>query len=328
MDLIPCPHCHHPHPAEARFCPATGKPLPDLKAVDAAHRGLAACPHCGQPHPAEARFCPVTGRALPEPAVTVIEAAPRPPKTPPPAESKPYRAAPRGIPWAFIIIGLLVAAAGLWGGLQLWNGVRPLLETSSIAGAQTLPDAPDRETAAARDQSASATARAERTATAHAQSTATARARDATATAQVQATASEEALAAVLRDQAAAIKADLILTATPAGWATETIGAPCLGIWQRLLDDEFVSAYGLPSDHGLYIIEIFGEPAWQADIPAGDILFRLNEQDIYTFDDLDAALAPAQVGDVVRVALQRGPREMEVEITLGRRAYPEACESE
>ena len=51
---IVCPHCGQEHPADWKFCPVAGKPIPKENI----------CPHCGQQHPPEFRFCPVTGKPL------------------------------------------------------------------------------------------------------------------------------------------------------------------------------------------------------------------------------------------------------------------------
>ena len=60
-----CPHCGGEHPAEFKFCPATGKEID-------AHHGMKACanpecPDCGKYIlPSEAKFCPRCGKEIEE----------------------------------------------------------------------------------------------------------------------------------------------------------------------------------------------------------------------------------------------------------------------
>lgn len=58
MATLTCPHCGQEHPAEARFCPVTGKTL------DAKNK----CPHCGAIVQNNWRVCPRCGIALAIPA--------------------------------------------------------------------------------------------------------------------------------------------------------------------------------------------------------------------------------------------------------------------
>jgi S1-C subfamily serine protease len=59
-----------------------------------------------------------------------------------------------------------------------------------------------------------------------------------------------------------------------------------------------------------------GGAAEKAEVRQDDILLKINDKDIRSFDDLEAALAPLFAGDTVSVRIKRGGEEKELKLTL------------
>jgi hypothetical protein len=117
MDTIEkCPYCNETHPIGARFCPKTGKPLPEKPPHPPAAEELTSppenfiCPNCGASMPPAAKFCSKCRTKL---DVT----AENPPEETNQEKERRTRASHRFwvvLPLVTIFLCLIAAAAGSW----------------------------------------------------------------------------------------------------------------------------------------------------------------------------------------------------------------------
>ena len=69
---------------------------------------------------------------------------------------------------------------------------------------------------------------------------------------------------------------------------------------------------------GTYIREIeIDSPAMEAGIQSGDVVTKVGNAEITTYNELLGILQSAQPGDVLTVTLTRQGHEMSVDVTLG-----------
>ena len=62
-----------------------------------------------------------------------------------------------------------------------------------------------------------------------------------------------------------------------------------------------------------------GAPAEKAGLTQGDVVTKVDGQDVKTPDDVAAAIEDNKPGDQVDVTVQRGGSEQSVQVTLGQR---------
>lgn len=110
-------------------------------------------------------------------------------------------------------------------------------------------------------------------------------------------------------------------------WPTETIGTSCTGIVTKTMNKGLQCSRQVPVEHGRYVLAVFGEPAAQAGIEVGDVIAKVNDQDIKG-DELNTAIDNADIGDVLNLEVYRGKRLLEIEAEIGRRTHPLGCELE
>ncbi len=165
---------------------------------------------------------------------------------------------------------------------------------------------------------------AQATAIAHVQSTATAQVQ-ATASAEAQATADAQAVATAQAQATVVAEILGIETLEFSPWPTDTLGAPCIGIYGVIVTQELQSKAGLASDHGDYVLAVFGEPAIEAGIQVGDIIVNADGHEINDQDELTSIIADAGIGNAVQLVTYRGQQSRRVEVKVGRREYPLHC---
>ena len=92
-------------------------------------------------------------------------------------------------------------------------------------------------------------------------------------------------------------------------------GRPTLGLTGESLSNFYQHYYRLPA--GLYITDV--EDGCDADIKGiqdGDILLAIGDNRVTTMEDLNAALQPHAVGDIVCVTIYRAGQQYQVDLTL------------
>ena len=92
-------------------------------------------------------------------------------------------------------------------------------------------------------------------------------------------------------------------------------GRPALGITGESVSNFYQFYYNLPA--GLYITDLDAESdAAAKGIEAGDILISIDQNRIYSQEQLATAISGKEVGDQVRVVIFRSGRQYTVDITL------------
>jgi S1-C subfamily serine protease len=88
---------------------------------------------------------------------------------------------------------------------------------------------------------------------------------------------------------------------------------PLLGVTQT---EEAASGQEAPGDGAVVGGVEAGGPADEGGLEAGDVITRLDDTPITSFDDLILAIRQRDVGDTVRVTYRRGGDEQTAEVTL------------
>jgi 2-alkenal reductase len=112
--------------------------------------------------------------------------------------------------------------------------------------------------------------------------------------------------------------------------AGKPLTRPYMGIVYHAIDRQFATANNLPVNDGALVqpggtqgnptpAVVSGSPADQAGIKEGDIIVKINDQQIDTDHPLDATLAGYGPGDTVTVQLLRDGQTVTVPVTLGTR---------
>jgi S1-C subfamily serine protease len=95
---------------------------------------------------------------------------------------------------------------------------------------------------------------------------------------------------------------------------------PFLGVSFQMITDELAQQENLTVDHGAWITQVVpGSPADEAGLQEGDIIQQVDGREVdgkHTLPDLINAHRP---GDTIELAVQRGRRELRVEVELGTR---------
>lgn len=84
-----------------------------------------------------------------------------------------------------------------------------------------------------------------------------------------------------------------------------------------------VNAYNAQRNHlsvnqGAYVVEVMdGSPAEEAGIEAGDIVVKMDDDEITSADGMILAVRSHSIGDTVKVTVMRGDDEMTFDVTLG-----------
>jgi S1-C subfamily serine protease len=100
------------------------------------------------------------------------------------------------------------------------------------------------------------------------------------------------------------------------------VARPYLGVGMQpvALPEKLREKFNLPQATGLMLFSVEpGAPADTAGATLGNILLALGDTPVADIDDVQAALAGKEVGDLVKAKILRGDEVREVEITLGER---------
>ncbi len=97
-----------------------------------------------------------------------------------------------------------------------------------------------------------------------------------------------------------------------------------LGVGLQPLDENIASSLGLPKDRGEIVRSVQpGEPAARAGLQQGDVILRVNGQDVNPQQTVSYLIANTTVGSRVPIELIRGGRRMTVTTVVGERPTEE-----
>ena len=100
--------------------------------------------------------------------------------------------------------------------------------------------------------------------------------------------------------------------------AGETVTHAYLGGSFQTVTAQNARANNLSVNQGAYVASVTsGGPADNAGIQQGDIITKVDDEEITSSDGVVLAVRSHNVGDTVTITLMRGSKEMQVEVTLG-----------
>lgn len=88
-----------------------------------------------------------------------------------------------------------------------------------------------------------------------------------------------------------------------------------IGIQGRVIDEKLSRSLGIPE--GIYVVSV--EPfsnAEKAGIRSGDVILKFGSRDIKTFDDINEVKSEHNVGDTLKVVIQRNNKQETLELIL------------
>ncbi|MCI5072568.1 DegQ family serine endoprotease [bacterium] len=92
-----------------------------------------------------------------------------------------------------------------------------------------------------------------------------------------------------------------------------------LGVYIQKVDDEHAKFLGLPNNRGALVSSVQKDsPAAKAGVKAGDVILKVDGQDIVNFNDLPKKIANLKVGKKVTLTLWRNKKELDVPLTIGK----------
>jgi S1-C subfamily serine protease len=101
---------------------------------------------------------------------------------------------------------------------------------------------------------------------------------------------------------------------------TGRVTRPYVGIESRSVTASYAAAYGLPRGDGVVLTRVLADtPAQRAGLRVDDIIFAVNDQAVRDGTEFQKALARYKPGETIALKLNRGGREMSVQVTLAER---------
>jgi len=98
---------------------------------------------------------------------------------------------------------------------------------------------------------------------------------------------------------------------------------PYLGVELVTVTPALARQYRLPVDRGVYIARtVRGGPAARAGMQAGDIIVKIDADEIRSDRDLRSSLAKLKIGQTVRIEAYRGSTRRTFDVTLGESPSP------
>jgi len=100
----------------------------------------------------------------------------------------------------------------------------------------------------------------------------------------------------------------------------KTVSRGWMGVAIQNVTEQLAKYYGIKETNGVYVAKVYeGDPADNAGIKAGDVIYSINSQEIESSRDLTLVIAKASVGETVNVSLIRDGKKKEVKVKLGKR---------
>ncbi|MGE5653096.1 MAG: S1C family serine protease [Bacillota bacterium] len=91
---------------------------------------------------------------------------------------------------------------------------------------------------------------------------------------------------------------------------------PYLGITGQVIDAGWAQQYKLPVDYGIYVEINANTPAQRAGLKDGDIIIKMENEKITSFDQFLRILYQKRPGETIKLTIMRGKQEMVVPVTL------------
>ena len=101
---------------------------------------------------------------------------------------------------------------------------------------------------------------------------------------------------------------------------TQQVSRGWMGVAIQNVTPELAEYYGIKHTGGVYVTKVYeGNPAHEAGIEAGDVIFSINGVKIDTSRDLTITIANLKVDETVDVKIIRDGKEKTVKVKLGKR---------
>ncbi|MFN8514903.1 MAG: trypsin-like peptidase domain-containing protein [Chloroflexia bacterium] len=101
---------------------------------------------------------------------------------------------------------------------------------------------------------------------------------------------------------------------------TGRVTRPYIGITSQTVTPSIAAAYNLPREDGVILVTIVANtPAQKAGLQKDDIIFAVNDQAVRDGTEFQKALAKFKPGDTITLKVNRGGKEMAVQVTLAER---------
>lgn len=98
---------------------------------------------------------------------------------------------------------------------------------------------------------------------------------------------------------------------------------PYLGIELATVTPALARQYRLPVDRGVYVVRaVRGGPAARAGMEAGDIIVKIESDEIRSVADLRKSLSKLKIGQKVKIQVARGSSQRSFDVTLGEMPAP------
>ncbi|SDU35760.1 Do family serine endopeptidase [Desulfobacula phenolica] len=100
----------------------------------------------------------------------------------------------------------------------------------------------------------------------------------------------------------------------------KTVSRGWMGVAIQNVTKQLAEYYGIKETKGVYVAKVYdGDPADNAGIKVGDVIFQINDKKIESSRDLTLTIAASSVGETVKVKLIRDGKEKMIKVKLGKR---------
>lgn len=102
-----------------------------------------------------------------------------------------------------------------------------------------------------------------------------------------------------------------------AAGSDKNVGATKVGATLETLTSDLVEQHGLKVESGVYVSAVSDDgPASRAGLQSGDVITKIDGEDVASLDDLEQALSDKSAGDAVVLTVNRDGEELELEVIL------------
>jgi len=100
----------------------------------------------------------------------------------------------------------------------------------------------------------------------------------------------------------------------------KTVSRGWMGVAIQNVTEQLAKYYGIKETKGVYVAKVYdGNPADNAGIKVGDVIFMINDKKIESSRDLTLTIASSLVGEAVNVKIIRDGKEKTIRVKLGKR---------